>query len=242
MIAAPAVDVLDGRCVQLEGGDPDRMPVALEDPRPVADRWLQFGFDVLHVIDLSAALGQGDNAELIGEIASRPDADVQVGGGVRSDVIADRLLGQGATRVIVGTRAVEDPAWLEDLATARPGRVMVAADVRDDQVLTRGWTERSAWPLDDYLERVSGLPLAGILVTDVGREGRLTGIDVEWTRAVVKRCRAPLWVSGGIESIDDLRGAADAGAAGAVIGMALYTGRIDAAQLAKEFGRDTSTT
>ncbi len=240
MIAAPAVDLRGGRCVQLEGGDPAKERVALGDPVAVARSWMAYGFDVLHVIDLDAALGTGDNRMAVAELAGLGGITVQVGGGVRTtEAVADRLAA-GAERVIVGTRALADTDWLTEVAGRNPGRVLLAADVRGDRVQTRGWTEDSGWRLDELFERVAPLPLVGILVTDVTREGRLSGIDEAWLERVVARSPAPVWASGGIESLDDVRAAAKAGAAGAVIGMALYTGRIDPAELAKEFGRDES--
>ncbi len=240
MIAAPAVDLRGGRCVQLEGGDPSKERVALADPIAVAESWVARGFDVLHVVDLDAALGSGNNGEVVARLAALSGVSVQVGGGIRSTEAVDDHLVTGAARVIVGTRALEDEDWLRGMAERHPGRVLLAADVRGDRVQARGWTEDSGWLLDELFRRVAELPLAGILVTDVGREGRLTGIDREWLGRVVSRTTHPIWASGGIESIDDVRAADEAGAAGAVIGMALYTGRIDPAELAEEFGRDTS--
>ena len=143
MIAVPAVDLRGGRCVQLVGGRPTDERVSLPDPAAVARRWSNMGFNSLHVVDLDAALDAGDNAGVVAEVLAASPADAQVGGGVRTQDRAETLLALGASRVVVGTRAVDDRAWLEELARACPGRVVVAADVRDGTVLRKGWTEAS---------------------------------------------------------------------------------------------------
>lgn len=236
MIAVPAVDVKGGRCVQLVGGDPTAQRVSLPDPVEVARRWWALGFQALHVVDLDAALGSGDNRALVESVLCATRAVTQVGGGVRDDAAADRLLAAGAHRVIAGTRAVDDPAWLARLAARHPGRVMVAADVRDGRVLRRGWTEAAELDIASFLARLDGLPLAGIVCTDVAREGRLAGVDLAVAQRIIARAPAPVWISGGIHTVDELRALRAAGAAGAVLGMALYTGALDAHAVAEEFG------
>ena len=236
MIAAPAVDLRGGRCVQLVGGRPEEERVSLPHPVEVARRWWSVGFRALHVVDLDAALGTGANAAVVRRLLGSTPARTQVGGGLRDEAGVDAALAAGADRVVVGTRAVGDPAWLEALALARPGRIVVAADVRDRRVLVKGWTETALLSIDELLERVRGLPLAGVLCTDVAREGRVQGIDVGEAERVVRRAAHPVWISGGIRSVDDLRALEEAGAAGAVLGMALYTGALDAAEVAEAYG------
>lgn len=236
MIAVPAVDLRDGRCVQLVGGRPDRERVSLPDPVAVARRWWEMGFHSLHVVDLDAALETGDNRGPVDALCAATAAVVQVGGGLRSDEAVDAVLRAGADRIVVGTRAVEDRPWLEALALARPARVVVAADVRDGEVLRKGWTESSGLEVTRFVEGLAALPLAGVLCTDVGREGRLAGIDARSMAAVVTASPHPVWVSGGITTMDDLRRLEQAGAAGAVLGMALYTEALDPAVVAAAFG------
>ena len=237
MIVAPAVDLRGGRCVQLVGGVPGSEQVSLPDPVAVAERWWETGFGTLHVVDLDAALGDGDNQEVIRRVLHSTEADTQVGGGLRSEAAVGSVLDLGADRAIVGTRAVEDAAWLESTAEAFPNRLVVAADVRGQRVLTRGWQEDSALRLDDFMDRLRDLPLAGLLVTDVGREGKLEGVDAEHVRAVVTQAAHPVWISGGVTDANDLEILASAGAHGAVVGMALYQERMDAAQVAERYGR-----
>lgn len=240
MIAAPAVDLKGGRCVQLVGGRADDERVSLPDPVAVARHWWATGFRALHVVDLDAALGSGDNRALAARVATATPADAQVGGGIRDDTVADEVLAGGARRIVVGTRAVDDPAWLGALATRHPGRVLVAADVRDGQVLRRGWTESTGRRVGDFVAALAELPLAGVLCTDVGREGRLVGVDAAAMAAVVAASPHPVWISGGVTSIDDLEALEQAGAAGVVLGMALYTSTLDARAVADRWGASPS--
>jgi phosphoribosylformimino-5-aminoimidazole carboxamide ribotide isomerase len=236
MIAIPAVDLRDGACVQLVGGEYEAERVRLADPLAVATRWADAGFAELHIVDLDAATGHGNNASLIEEMIAAAHGPVQVGGGVRDAAAVERLLQRGAARVVVGTRALEEPEWLERIANRFPSAIVVAADVRDREVLTRGWARALDVPLGDVLARLGALPLAGVLVTAVHQEGRLAGPDLALTRTAVGAMPHPVYASGGIATIADLRSLAEAGAAGAVIGMALYTGAMDAQQTAREFG------
>jgi phosphoribosylformimino-5-aminoimidazole carboxamide ribotide isomerase len=236
VIAAPAVDLRGGRCVQLVGGRPEDERISLPDPLAVARDWWEKGFRTLHVVDLDAALGHGDNLALVEALCSATPATVQVGGGVRDDEAAARVLTAGANRVIVGTRAVDDPGWLADLAERFPDRIMVAADIRDGIVLRRGWTEASTLNVLDFVAGLTSLPLAGVLCTDVGREGKVQGIDLEGAVAVIRASPHPVWISGGVSSMQDLTNLNEAGAAGAVLGMALYTGALDVAAVAQEYG------
>jgi phosphoribosylformimino-5-aminoimidazole carboxamide ribotide isomerase len=237
MIAIPAVDLLEGRCVQLVGGRPEEERVSLPDPVAVAKDWRARGFRTLHVVDLDAALDRGDNLSLVSRIAEEAPGELQVGGGIRDGERVDALLAAGVDRVIVGTRAVDDREWLQALAERVPGHVVVAADVRDGQVLRRGWREGTGIELDRFLDEVADLPLAGVLCTDVGREGKVEGVSRGSVAAVVAATDHPVWISGGISTVEELRFLREVGAEGAVLGMALYTGALDADAVAEEFGR-----
>lgn len=236
MIATPAVDIRGGRCVQLVGGRPEEERVSLPDPAVVARQWHQMGFSTLHLVDLDAALASGDNLPLLRTLVTSTPAVTQVGGGIRNDARADLLLEAGADRVVVGTRALEDPDWLSALVHRQPGRVMVAADTRDGYVLTKGWTEQSRLSITDFLQRLEDLPLAGVLTTDVGQEGRLQGMNRQAVERTLKWRAHPIWISGGVTSEDDLAWLEEHGAAGAVMGMALYTGTLNAPSVAARWG------
>jgi phosphoribosylformimino-5-aminoimidazole carboxamide ribotide isomerase len=235
-LAIPAVDLKGGRCVQLVGGRPEAERVSLPDPVAVAQGWRDRGFSLLHLVDLDAALGTGDNLPLLGEIAGRVGGALQAGGGVRTEARAEALLEAGIDRVIVGTRAVEEPEWLEALARKHPGRMAVAADIRDGIVLRRGWTEASTLRVESFLAALDSLPLAGILCTDVGREGKLEGIDRSSVQGVLDATQHPVWISGGVTTLAELDFLAEAGAAGAVLGMALYTGALNPDEVASRYG------
>jgi phosphoribosylformimino-5-aminoimidazole carboxamide ribotide isomerase len=233
--ALPALDLRGGACVQLVGGSYDDERVRLPDPVLVSRRWAAAGLTTQHVVDLDAATGRGEHRGLIAELAREPGLTLHVGGGVRNEDAATRLVDLGVARVVVGTRAVEEPTWLERLAARLPGRLIVAADVRGRSVVTRGWATTTALTLDALLTRLAPLPIAGVLVTAVHVEGQLAGADLELMTGAATLCRAPLYASGGVTTLEDLRALASVGVAGAVIGMALYTGRLDATSLAKEF-------
>jgi phosphoribosylformimino-5-aminoimidazole carboxamide ribotide isomerase len=235
MIAIPAIDLREGACVQLVGGDYAEERVRLSDPVTVAREWARYGFRRLHVVDLDAATGRGSNLGLVNELLREGAAEFQVGGGVRSSTQVDELIANGARAVVVGTRAFADADWLARTTAAYPNEILVAADVRDRRVVTHGWTRTLAREIIDVTEELSTLPLAGLLVTAVHREGRMQGADLFLMEDVVEAASFPVYASGGIRSISDLRALSDRGVAAAVIGMALYTGAIDPWQAAEEF-------
>jgi len=236
VIAAPAVDLRGGRCVQLVGGRPEDERVSLPDPVAQAERWFERGFGTLHVVDLDAALGSGDNLDVVLRIAGATPARKQVGGGIREDARADALLEAGIDRVVVGTRALDDPDWLGQLADRWPGKVMLALDTRDGRILRKGWTEDTGLLLADYLPGLAAVPLAGVLATDVGREGRLQGIDRDAAHDTISLSPHPVWASGGITTMAELEYLDESGAAGAVLGMALYTETLNPSDVAARWG------
>lgn len=235
MIVVPAVDLREGACVQLVGGDYTEERVRLNDPVAVAREWTRYGFRRLHVVDLDAATGRGSNRDLVAELLRDTPAELQVGGGIRSSTQIEELLASGAHAVVVGTRALEDPDWLARVATTYPNEILVAADVRDRRVVTRGWSRTLPREIVDVTEELSSLPLAGLLVTAVHREGRMQGADLFLMEDVVESASFPVYASGGIASTGDLRALADRGVAAAIVGMALYTGAIDPWQVSEEF-------
>jgi phosphoribosylformimino-5-aminoimidazole carboxamide ribotide isomerase len=235
MIAIPAIDLREGACVQLVGGSYANERVRLDDPVGVARMWEDVGFRRLHVVDLDAALDRGSNAPLVSDILRATTAAVQAGGGVRNEGRVEELLDAGAEHVIVGTRAIEDVRWLDAMAERFPDRIIVAADVRERRIVTHGWIRTLPLNILDALDDFNTLPLAGILVTAVHREGQLAGTDLPLMEEVAEAADFPVYASGGITTMQDLRALADRGVAAAIIGMALYTGAIDARVVAEEF-------
>jgi phosphoribosylformimino-5-aminoimidazole carboxamide ribotide isomerase len=235
MIAIPAVDLRDGACVQLVGGSYANEALRLDNPLEVARGWARAGFQRMHVVDLDAATARGDNSAIVREILAEVPVGIQVGGGVRSGDTIERLLDEGAAWVVLGTRALEEPEWLAGTASSFPGQLIVAADVRERQVVTRGWARTLSRTVLDVVEQLNDIPLGGVLVTAVHREGQLAGTDLFLMEDVADLSVHPVIASGGISTMNDLRELADRGIAAAVIGMALYTGALDARAVAEEF-------
>ncbi|MFP2931278.1 HisA/HisF-related TIM barrel protein [Pyxidicoccus sp. 3LG] len=236
MIAIPAIDLREGACVQLVGGSYDAEKVRVNDPLDALKKWRGYGFRAFHVVDLDAALGKGSNVDAIFRLTSMEQGlTFTVGGGVRDADRVEAVLEGGASFAVVGTRAIEDTAWLAEVTDRFPGRVVVAADVKGREVVTRGWTAGSARDIRDVLVALEPLRLAGLLVTAVHKEGQLAGVDLPLMQEVVRTSRHRLFASGGVTTLEDLRALAAAGVYGAVIGMALYTGTLDARAVAQEF-------
>jgi phosphoribosylformimino-5-aminoimidazole carboxamide ribotide isomerase len=236
VIAIPAVDLRDGACVQLVGGSFAQERVRLQNPVDVARSWEHYGFHRLHVVDLDAATGRGSNLSIVRSLLFDSGVPIQVGGGVRSSELVQELLDAGAQSVIVGTRAIEEPEWLAELAARHPGEIIVACDVRERRVTTRGWAHTLPVDILDVVDELNSLPLAGLLVTAVHREGQMQGTDLPLMEDVAESSHFPVYASGGVTTMQDMRALEHRGLAGVVIGMALYTGALDPVVLAGEFG------
>ena len=235
MIAIPAIDLRNGACVQLVGGSFDRERVRIADPKDALEEWERAGFRRIHVVDLDAATGRLDNAWTIDELLDCATVPLQIGGGVRTGERIEGLLEAGAEQVVIGTRALEEPDWLGAMAARHPGRIIVAADVRNRRVTVRGWTDTLSIDIADAVEQLAQFPLGGLLVTAVHVEGQMKGPDVKLMDLVVDRAAFPVIASGGVATLADLRKLESAGVAATVVGMALYTGALDACSVAEEF-------
>jgi phosphoribosylformimino-5-aminoimidazole carboxamide ribotide isomerase len=235
MIAIPALDLRGGACVQLAGGSYDQEVIRIPDPVGVALAWRQYGFRHLHIVDLDGVSGRGNNTAEIYAVLGATDVEVQVGGGIRSRSQIQQLLDDGAQRVVIGTHAIEDLDWLADMATLFPGSIVVAADVRGRQILSHGWTRTHPRLVLDLIEDLNGLPLAGVLVTAVHREEAAAGTDLPLMEDVADAADYPVFASGGLGSLNDLRALADRGVSAAIVGMALYAGNMDPWIVAEEF-------
>lgn len=222
----PAIDLMGGRAVQLEGGDPEKVLVEEADPLDLVDRFAKAGADGVHVVDLDRAMEQGDNLETLLELIGR-DLEVQAAGGLRDRDAVETLPDAGAARVVVGTRALADPGWLADLAADHPDRVVVALDVAGGEVVTRGWSESTGLALPEAVDRVACDGLAAILCTHVDREGRVGGVDPGPFRVLVHHAPVPVIAAGGVASLRDVDRLADAGVAEIVVGSAIYLGDLD---------------
>ena len=235
MIAIPAVDLRDGACVQLVGGSFSQEKVRLENPVEVARSWEHYGFQRLHVVDLDAATGRGSNIAVVRSLLFDSGVPMHVGGGIRTGEQVEGMLEAGATRVVVGTRAIEEPEWIAELSSRHPGEIIVACDVRERKVTTRGWAHTLPLDILDVVEELNSLLLGGLLVTAVHREGQMQGTDLPLMEDEAESSNFPVFASGGVATMQDLRALEHRGMAGVVIGMALYTGALDPVVVAGEF-------
>jgi phosphoribosylformimino-5-aminoimidazole carboxamide ribotide isomerase len=237
MEVIPAIDLKGGACVQLVGGDVHQEKVHVDDPVEQARRFADQGARWIHLVDLDRALGSGSNLQLIRRIIQEvPQARFQVGGGIRFTEDIDDLLNAGAARVVIGTRAVTDEKWSSHVAERYRGRLAVAVDARGDDILIHGWKEVSGKKLLPFAQQAANdWGYASLLYTDVGREGRLGGPNVDTVRALAKSVKAPVVASGGIRNLDDCKALHEAGAWGGVVGMAAYTGGIDLPEAYRHF-------
>ena len=225
----PAVDIRGGRCVRLVQGDFLREKRYAEDPAEMARHWAEQGARRLHVVDLDGAReGVRANAAVIRRLLGAVSVPVQVGGGIRSLETAKALLAEGADRVVIGTRAAENPQGLKQwIEAVGPERLVVGVDARDGRVATHGWLNLTDLSATDFCERLARIGVHRVVYTDVGRDGLLTGPNVETTREISKILA--VIASGGVSNLEHLQALAEAGAEGAIIGTALYEGRLQLA-------------
>lgn len=226
-LLTPAVDIRGGKAVRMVGGEASTEKVVGEDPVALAKEWEKRGAKMVHVVDLDAAFGKGSNRDLVKKIIRAVNIPVQFGGGVRTDESIREAIGMGAARIVCGTRAVTDPEWLAAASMRRPGRLVLAADARDLELVVKGWTAPAGVGVIELLDKLRQAPLAAVLYTNVRVEGRTAGVDWTPVKKVVARSAQPVILSGGVTTTDDVKKARASGLAGAVVGSALYFGKLD---------------
>ena len=233
MILFPAIDLKNGQCVRLEQGDMARATVFNLDPAAQALSFAAQGFEYLHVVDLDGAFaGKPVNAHAVEAMLSKITMPLQLGGGIRDLMTVEAWLEKGVARVIIGTAAVRDPQFVKSAATKFPGRVAVGLDARDGKVAVEGWAATSEVTALDIAQRFEDAGVAAIIFTDIARDGLLKGLNFEATIALADRISIPVIASGGFASIDDVKALLAPRAkklAGAIVGRALYDGRLDPA-------------
>ncbi len=233
MILFPAIDLKSGAAVRLQQGDMARATVFNRDPAAQACRFEEQGFDYLHIVDLDGAFaGRTINAAAVEGILAAIKIPVQLGGGIRDRAAIDSWLGKGVSRVIIGTAAVRNPALVKEAARAHPGRVAVGLDARDGKVAVEGWAETSSLTALELARRFEDAGVAAIVYTDVARDGMLKGLNLDATIALADQVSIPVIASGGLASLDDVRELLAPRARrleGAIVGRALYDGRVDPA-------------
>ncbi len=233
MILFPAIDLKDGACVRLEQGDMSRDTVFNADPAAQARDFASLGFEWLHLVDLNGAFaGRPVNGDAVRGIRAAVDLPIQLGGGIRDRATIDAWLEVGITRVILGTVAVRDPDLVRAAAKDHPGRIAVGIDARGGRVAVEGWAEATDLDVEDLARRFQDVGVAAIIHTDIDRDGLLGGANVAASAKLARAVSIPVIVSGGVAGIGDLEAVAAeeaSGLAGAVIGRALYDGRLDPA-------------
>lgn len=233
MILFPAIDLKGGQCVRLRQGDMDRATVFNDDPAAQAAAFERQGFRWLHVVDLDGAFaGKPMNGAAVDAILKAVRCPVQLGGGIRDMAVVEGWLAKGVARVIIGTAAVRDPAFVRQAAQAHPGRIVVGIDAREGRVAVEGWAETSTLSAIELGQRFEDAGVAAIVYTDIARDGMLAGVNWEGTIALAEALSIPVIASGGLASMADIERLLQPDAAkleGAITGRALYDGRIDPA-------------
>jgi phosphoribosylformimino-5-aminoimidazole carboxamide ribotide isomerase len=233
VILFPAIDLKSGEAVRLEQGDMARATVFHRDPAAQARAFAAQGFEYLHIVDLDGAFaGRPMNAAAVERILAAVKIPIQLGGGIRDEATVEAWLGRGVARVIIGTAAVRDPGLVKAAAGKFPGRIAVGLDARDGIVAVEGWAKTSELSALDIARRFADAGVAAVIYTDVARDGMLAGLNLTAAIALAEAVSIPVIVSGGLASIADVRALLEPRArklAGAIVGRALYDGRLDAA-------------
>ncbi|EHQ51338.1 1-(5-phosphoribosyl)-5-[(5-phosphoribosylamino)methylideneamino] imidazole-4-carboxamide isomerase [Ectothiorhodospira sp. PHS-1] len=235
MLVIPAIDLKDGKCVRLRQGRMDDSTIFSESPVEMAARWVDEGARRLHLVDLDGAIaGRPRNADIIGEIVSRfPDLPVQVGGGIRDDDTVQAYLDAGVQWVIIGTKAVSAPHFVNDLCLEFPARIIVGLDAKNGKVAIDGWSKLSHHDVEDMARHFEQDGVAGIIFTDISRDGMMQGVNVDSTVSLARSVNIPVFASGGVTNIEDIRrlcAVEDEGVTGVIVGRALYEGTLSLAE------------
>jgi phosphoribosylformimino-5-aminoimidazole carboxamide ribotide isomerase len=231
VLILPAIDLRGGQCVRLRQGDYAQETVFSPDPAATARRWVDEGATFLHLVDLDGAReGRPVNGDSVRAIVAAAGVPCQLGGGLRSEDDVRTALGWGVERVVLGTRALRDPAWLERLSRHYPHRIVLGLDARQGRVATDGWLEVSERPALDLARQCADWPLAALVYTDISRDGMLEGPNLTALAELVAAVSLPVIASGGVTTVEDVGQVARLGAAGCIIGRALYEGRIRLAE------------
>jgi phosphoribosylformimino-5-aminoimidazole carboxamide ribotide isomerase len=243
MLLIPAIDLKDGQCVRLKQGDMDQSTVFGEDPAAIARSWVNKGARRVHLVDLNGAFaGKPKNEQAIRAILKEvgSEVDVQLGGGIRDLDTIERYLDAGLRYVIIGTAAVKNPGFLQDACTAFGGHIIVGLDAKDGKVATDGWSKLTGHEVADLGKKFEDYGVEGIIYTDIGRDGMLSGINIEATVKLAQALSIPVIASGGLSNLEDIRALCaveDEGVEGVICGRSIYSGDLDfeaAQQLADE--------
>jgi len=226
----PAIDLRGGKCVRLLQGDYNRETVFGDDPAAMACRWVADGASCLHLVDLDGARdGRSVNRAAIAAIVQAVGVPCELGGGIRDRQTIQEMLGLGLTRLVIGTKALKDPAWFREMCREFPGRLAVGIDARDGRVATDGWLSTSDVAAVPLAREISREPIAAIIYTDIACDGMLSGPNLGAMEEMRRAVEVPVIASGGVTTADDVRQLAQRGLAGCIIGRTLYEGRLSLA-------------
>jgi phosphoribosylformimino-5-aminoimidazole carboxamide ribotide isomerase len=227
MVIIPAIDLRGGKCVRLIQGDYHRQINYEENPVKQAEEFIKQGAVWVHIVDLDGAkVGRPVNTSTIKAIAALGKLKIEVGGGLRSEQDIKTLLDLGVERVIIGTQAVNDFEWFSDLTIQFPARIALGLDAKGSHVVTGGWFDEHPKSLLELASEASGLPIAAIIYTDVTKDGMLAGPNIERTQTIIEAVTVPVIASGGVTTVEDIKKLDQIGAAGAIVGRAIYEGKI----------------
>jgi len=228
MILLPAIDLYEKMAVRLFKGDYTNMTVYSKNPIEVARDFEAKGAKYIHMVDLEGAKdGTCPNFEVVASVAANTSLKVEIGGGIRNIETVQRYLDAGVSRVILGTAAVNDEAFLQAAVTKYGEKIAVGADVRDGCIAIKGWLEKSAVTLEDLLQKMEALGVKNVICTDISRDGAMRGTNLELYKVLSKKYKLDITASGGVSTMDDIRKLREMGIYGAIIGKAYYTGAID---------------
>lgn len=227
----PAIDIRNGKCVRLRQGDYQQETVYGSSPADMAHRWVSDGASGLHIVDLDGAReGTSQNHEAIAEIALQISVPIQVGGGIRDVETMDRYHDMGIKRWVIGTRALKDPGWVNEMIGRYPDQILIGIDALDGYAASDGWLKTSRISAIDFAKQVSTQPIAGIIYTDISKDGMLSGPNLEAMRLMKETVDVQVIASGGVTTVDDIARLAALGLAGCIVGRALYEGRLTLSQ------------
>jgi phosphoribosylformimino-5-aminoimidazole carboxamide ribotide isomerase len=239
MLIIPAIDLKDGACVRLEQGRMDKATVFSKEPGKTATQWASKGARRIHVVDLDGArAGKPRNESAIKDIIRHVDSDipVQLGGGIRDLDTIERYLDDGVSYIVIGTAAVKNPGFLHEACDAFPGHIIVGLDAKDGKVATDGWSKLTGHDVVDLAKRFQDYGVEAVIYTDIGRDGMLTGVNIEATVRLAQALSVPVIASGGLASLDDIRKLREVegeGITGCITGRAIYEGKLDFAAALK---------
>lgn len=227
----PAIDIRGGQCVRLRQGDYAQETVFGKDPTVMAKRWTQEGANALHLVDLDGAKeGRPVNGESVKAIVQAVDVPCQLGGGIRTEEDIAETLSWGVHRVILGTRALKDPEWSQQMCEKFPEKIVIGIDAKDGNVATEGWIETSEQSALDFSKRCASWPLAAIVYTDISKDGMMQGPNLNAFAELIQHVNVPIIASGGVTTLDDVKALSELNVAGCIIGRALYEGTIPLAE------------